>query len=46
MEDVLFQEEDNVGRKIVKYFQNTELSKVEFTYDNSAHFMFFLITPF
>ena len=46
IEDVLFQEVDNVGSKIVKYFQNTELSKVEFNYDNSAHFLFFLITLF
>ena len=46
LEDILFQKIDNIGSEIVKYFQNTELSKVEFNYDNSAHFLFFLVTLF
>lgn len=46
LEDILYREIDNLGSSIVKYFQDTELDKVEFNEDNVAQFLFFLISLF
>lgn len=46
LEDVLYSKIDNDGSKIVKYYQETDLKLIEFNYDNTAQFLFFLITLF
>lgn len=46
LEDVLYKEIDEIGSKVVKYFQNTELSQIDFSNENIGHFLFFLVTLF
>ena len=46
LEDFLFLEIDNTGSEVVKYFQETKLNEIQFTYDNIAQFLYFLICLF
>ncbi|WP_282015222.1 DUF4238 domain-containing protein [Marinifilum flexuosum] len=46
LEDVLYSKIDNIISPVVRYFQKEELEKINFTEDNTAQFLFFLITLF
>jgi len=46
IEDFLFQEIDNIGSEVVKYFQETKLQEIQFNDDNVAQFLYFLICLF
>ena len=46
IEDKLYSRIDNDLSKVVKFFQTEPLEKINFTEDNTAQFLFFLITLF
>lgn len=46
IEDYFYSNVDNISSEIVKYFKNEELNKIEFTNENIAKFLIFLITLF
>ena len=46
LEDTLYARIDNDASKIIKYFQNENLTKIDFTIENTAQFLFFLIALF
>ncbi len=46
LEDLLFKDIDDIGSEVVKYFQNTNLEEIQFTDENIAQFLFFLICLF
>lgn len=46
IEDVLYSKIDSQSSKVVKYFQQESLEKINFEVENTAHFEFFLIDLF
>lgn len=44
IEDLLYSEIDNDTSKLIKYFQNEQLNKIQFTIDRTSQFLFFLIS--
>ena len=46
LEDTLYQDLDNIGSDIVRYYQTSRLNEMDFSDDKSAQFLFFLISLF
>ncbi|WP_321515470.1 DUF4238 domain-containing protein [Marinifilum fragile] len=46
LEDTLYQDLDNIGSDIVRYYQTAKLNEMNFSDDKSTQFLFFLISLF